>query len=991
MGNLGERRRTARGRTNLEDVHIQLLGPVRVTVDDRTVELGRSQQSLIAALAVEPGRVVERERLVEAVWGKKKPPDGSNALQQHVYRLRQAIKNITTHGDDYVLEVDPSRIDLHRFRQLVADARSIDDDAVADRLFRAALALWRGDPFAELPRTPLWDGIRAGLQEEYLSAVEDSLERRQKLGTLDQAQLDELVREHPHRDRLAALKRKPQGQPTRTHLVPRQLPAALRDFTGREKHLAALRECGSMVITAIDGAGGIGKTALAVRFAHDVAHDYPDGQFYVNLHGFDPGTTPMAPGDALCMFLRAMGITAQRIPPGLAEQSELFRGLLHGRRALLVLDNAVSVEQVRPLLPRGDSCLVLVTSRNQLGELEFGRLFLDRMDPDEAIELLRKLVGEPGETAHELVELCGYLPLAIRIAAANVTTTVADVVAELRENRLGALAIDDDEQLAIRTTFDLSYRSLTTAHQRLFRRLGLVPGPDFTAEATAQLDDTDLRGLVTANLVERHGDRYQLHDLLRLYARELVTREDEQARDRLLHWYARKADNAARLIQPDNSVLDPAEPGEFDAGDEALRWLEAESANLVAAAHHAAETGPREVAWRLADSLHGFFMKRRARADWLAVGLAGLDAARHDQHIRGQAAAHSTVAHARWSVGQLSEALHHGRRALELAERDEWGRGTISFLRVLGDIYREIGDMSATVACYERSIAIMRAAGDRREEHRVMGQIGTSYWMQGRLREALDYLERALRLGIEAGDQQAVGLRWGQTAVTLRDLGRLDRAEEYLAKAMEIIPRVGLRAAESYLLDDASMLARARGRWAEAVECAEQAMTIARELADPAAESDALNNLGAVLARTNDPAAVGHLRRSVTITQRIGYRHGEAQALIWLGKATDHVDHVHQALAIARRAGYGLLEGLAVTTLAELHLKRNEMDLAVSFGTEALALHRRSGNRLDEVRALTVLGHNDSAHWRAALEICTEVGMPEADELRALLAGEAGR
>ena len=340
--------------------------------------------------------------------------------------------------------------------------------------------------------------------------------------------------------------------------VPRHLPSTVRDFTGRTDYLKVLdaqvpsgsdvEQSGAVVISVVDGMAGIGKTTLVVHWAHRAQPHFPDGTLYANLRGYGPGE-PATSGEVLNGFLGALGTPAERIPPSVEAQAGLYRSLLVGRRVLVVLDNANNSEQVRSLLPASPGAVVVVTSRDSLTGLVVTegatRLTLDLLTQDEALALVARIVGAPGAAAEpdalaNLVRLCVRLPLALRIAAGRIAmsphTSVADVVEELADdrNRLDVLSRNRDERTAIRCVFDWSYRQLTPVQARLFRRLGLHPGPDFSLRAAAILgemsvSDTrrELEGLTRANLVEQmSAHQYGLHDLLRVYAAEKVNSHD---------------------------------------------------------------------------------------------------------------------------------------------------------------------------------------------------------------------------------------------------------------------------------------------------------------------------------------------------------------------------------------------------------------------------------------------------------------------------------
>ncbi|WP_186762774.1 ATP-binding protein [Lentzea tibetensis] len=926
-------------------MRIQLLG--RVDVDD--TPLTTRQRCLLTALLLEPGRAVPMSRLLDAVWGDDQPSTPANALRTQIHRLRRTLADVpdivlTTVGNGYSLEIDPGLVDLHRFRRLVAEARTTDDPVLATQLLRSGLSLWHGPPLEGLPSTPLWDGLRAALDAERTAARHE----------LKQAETQPL-------------------EPTQ---VPHQLPGAIPDFTGRGKELNQLAESAETVlITAIDGTAGVGKTALALHFSHSVPDRFPDGQLYVNLRGFDPHDRPLRPGDVLTQFLRALGIKPERVPISVDEQSALYRTLLSGRRMLVLLDNAVDADQVRPLLPGNESCLVLITSRNRLAELDALPLFLDVLDPDEAVELLRELLGddlvdaEPAAAA-ELAALCGYLPLALRIAAANTAPSptpslrpaptgmsISNVVADLREeNRLAALAIADDEQVAVRAAFDLSYKALTPAQRRLFRRLGLVPGLDFTAESATRLagEPADPDQLVRANLLEEHASgRYRFHDLLRLYAYDRAQSDDtaEQRRaacDRLYEWYLDTTHQAAQFVGAEFCHLGPGKPEEsrFSSSADAVAWLESERANLVAVSAYS----PNRVKWLLADRLHGFFKLRRHGADWLAVAEAALAGAGTDE--AGRLTALHNLSNAHWSRGQHQRAIEYAQAALAIA----WPEARARILNSTGHVYREIGDIDTALDCYTEAIELNRAQGFLDVLPSNYFGLGATCWQQGRLEEARYFHGEALRLARESDSAYFAGFYLGVVGGPLRDLGDVDTAIEYMTESVRVLKEHGARSHASYMLDDLSWAYRDAGRYDEALRIGREALDMALDIGDPGAETDARNTIASVQELMGDlDEAQEHHARALVLARRTGYRHGEAVALIGLTSTTADVTHALQSLSISRMAGYKLLEAQALTVLAEVHLRRGEDGQAHRYAHEALALHEASGHHVGLRRTREVL------------------------------------
>jgi DNA-binding SARP family transcriptional activator len=742
-------------------------------------------------------------------------------------------------------------------------------------------------------------------------------------------------------------------------VVPAQLPADSAGFTGRETQLRQLdallparedRDRGPavLVISAITGAGGVGKTALAVRWARRMADRFPDGQLYVNLRGYaaDP---PLRPAEALARFLRALDVPAEKVPLDEDEAASLYRSCLVGKRMLVLLDDACHPDQVRPLLPGWPGCLVLVTSRDQLVGLTARdgavRLSLDVLTPAEAEELLAAVLGpdrvraEPGPVA-ELARLCGYLPLALRIAAANLTALprrpVADYVALLRADRWRALEVGGDRHAAVRATFDLSYQALPAEARRLFRLLGLAPGPDVTVAAAAALGGmspaaagTLLSQVAGAHLIGEHAPgRYDCHDLIRLYATEQARGEDTEperhaALERLLLFYLRAVDAAARLLYPDKLRLPlpdsgpaPGEPATAGFGDVAAAsaWLEAERPNLVAAVHHAAAHGPRSVGWQLADALRGYFHLRREAADWLAVGQAGLSCAQADDHPAAQAAAHLSLALLHWNHSRHAQATHDYTQALALARRAGWPDGEAAALGNLGNVYQEMGQLQRAADNYQDALVLARRTNWRFGEANGLNSIGDVYYALGRLSDARDTLDQALTLHRE----------------------------------------VGSRSGEADVLRVLSAIHRECGRHSEALDHARSALTLARTIGDRRYEADAHNALAAVqqcLGRYRE-ALDGHTR-ALGLARQIGSRYPETEALIGsaaASRACGDLDaaarHAEAAATIAGESGYRMLEGLARTARASVYRDQGLLETALDEADRALAIHAETGHRV---------------------------------------------
>jgi len=826
--------------------------------------------------------------------------------------------------------------------------------------------------------------------------------------------------------------------------IPRQLPADVSGFVGRARHLErmdALLDAGpqttAVVISAIAGAAGVGKTALAVHWARRAIDRFPDGQLYVNLRGYAIAS-PVRPLQALSLLLSGLGVEADRIPVDVEAAAGLYRSLLAGRRLLVVLDNARDAEQVRPLLPGSPDCLVVVTSRDRLPGLVAShgahQLLVDMLSPAESVALVAWIVGgdrvsaEP-EAAAELAGLCGHLPLALRIAAANLAAepdrSIAGYAAALRSgDRLAALEVEGDPQAAVGTAFDHSYAALDEAARRLFRLLGLVPGPDFDAPAAAALAGITveqaarlLARLARVHLLdERSPGRYAFHDLLRQYAQDRSRRhegdaEREAAVGRLFVRYLHGVDAAARLLYPNVVRLpaahDRAEAAAFDDRAGAIGWLEAERDNLVAAARRAAEHGPAPIAWLLADALRGNLMRGWFGGDGLAVAEAGVAAASREGDLHAQAAAQLCAGQAHNAVGRRREEMEHLGRALELAQRAGWVDGQAASLMNLANVHWHLGNMPEAAHLQSRSQELYQTSGRLHGQAQALENLSITELCLGRLAPARDHATGAValfrQLGPRGGEAHALSVLAG---VNL-SLGRLDDAQRDLASSLTLLREFGDRRSEANALNALAEVHRDAGRYDRAVECVDAALALAREDRYHHAEGRALDTIGSLHLRLERvEEAIDHHERAIAMAREGGARYQEASALLGLaaahrrGGGPDHaIAAARQALDIAVQAGYGLLEGDARTILAAAHRDAGDHVQAVEEAHRALALHRATGQRMGEARTLVVTGHllhdagdgaGAAAAWRQALAVFTDVGAPEATDVRALLADQLG-
>ncbi len=749
--------------------------------------------------------------------------------------------------------------------------------------------------------------------------------------------------------------------------APRQLPADVAGFTGRREHLKRLDELlpqhdnrdTAVVISAIAGMAGVGKTALAVHWGHKVSDRFPDGQLYMDLRGHAQGE-PVRPIDALAHFLRSLGAPADEIPAEESAAAARYRSLLAGRRVLVLLDNAADPAQVRPMLPASPGCLVLVTSRHRLSGLVARdgarRLSLDVLGVCEAQVLLERILGgervaaEPAAVA-ELARACSYLPLALRIAAATLLDrpgrSIEDLVAELHRDALSVLDTDD-EQAGIRATFELSYRALAPDARRLFRLGGLAPVPDITAEAAAALGDVTaavadrlLQRLANAHLSTEHSPgRYVSHDLLRQYAADRSRAEDtdderQGALRRLFDWYLQGADAAAKLVYPDRLRL-PVPPATvhgvhgpaFGTDTQALAWLDAERTNLVTAIVCTADHGPRPTAWLLADTLRSYFLLRLHMVDLSRATRAALRAAQAEGDLHAQAITLLSLSNLDHRRMRYPEAIAHCTDALAIAARIGWTQGQATALGILATVYREAGKIEEAAGVYNRALALYRREGSRNGEALTLYHLARTYWYLGRFPDAHEAATQSLALRRQAGSREGEAAALSTLGEICHAAGRLDEALGHLHLALALTREVGDRGVEAYTLRDLAELHGDRGEPRQALDLARAAVNQARLLGDIRIEVDALNTLAAVhhrLGQDHDAMAlhqqalemVGEGRDRVPQIEALI---GLAAACHGLGRSERALEYGHRALTAAGRTGFRILEDRAKAVLQRVQI-----------------------------------------------------------------------
>ena len=717
---------------------------------------------------------------------------------------------------------------------------------------------------------------RSGRQAEALAAFREAQKYlAEELGVEPTAQLQQLHMRILATDptlagptaQPAAVSAAPEPEPRPP--TPAQLPRGMPDFTGREAELARLHSLvagndgdfdRAVVITAIAGTAGVGKTSLAVHWAHQISHLFPDGQLYVNLRGFDPQGAAMEPGEAIRGFLDAFGVPSHRASASLEAQAALYRSLLAGRRVLVVLDNARDAEQVIPLLPGAPGCLVVVTSRSRLFGLVATGAFpvaVDLLSADEARELLARRLGsdrvaaEP-EAVDDIIAACAGLPLALSIVAARAAVhprfPLAALAEELRTARGGLDAfVGESAATDARTVLSWSYQTLSAEAARLFRLLGLHPGPSVTTLAAASLAGVPpprvrplLGELVGAHLLdERTPGRFTFHDLLRAYAREQAEAVDSDASrraaiGRMLDHYLHATNVADRLLYPyrDQLALPPPGPGvtvpELTGLDQALAWFTVEQPVLLAATDLALGTGFETHAAQLAWVLTAFLNSKGHWRDWAASQRAALEAARRLADPAGQATAHRVLGVAYMQLGRYDDAYVHNRQALDLfATLDDNAKQARAHLS-LGWVLAHQGRAAEALVHAEQALELSRKMGDRLGEADALSFAGRYHARLGHHQQALDYCERSLELNRAFQDQSHLVNSWYSLGYAHHQTGHHTEAISCYERALALWRELGDRDGHSRTLvdlgdahDDMGNLDAAQAAWQQALDTLE--------------------------------------------------------------------------------------------------------------------------------------------------------------------------
>lgn len=1034
-------------------VELRILGPLELWRDGDRVDIaGVHRQKLLAELAINLGESVPLTRLSEVLWNDTPPATAQQQLQRHVYSLRQELGTaIVTERGGYRLVLPPENVDAHRFAARVLQARSLRNSGLVEEAAAelvAALALWRGPALNGLKGALRTEAAR--LDDQRITVREDWFELQISLGRHADvlAELGEEAEWHPLREKLighlmlalyrcgrqvdalaayqrlrtrllkevglepgeqlrglhtAILRQDPALNPSSpewTVQAPACLPMDLPSFVGRADELLSLTSTAESLIrvAAITGTAGVGKTALAVKWAHAVREDFPDGQLYVDLRGHAP-TPAMAASDALSVFLRALGTAPDRVPDGTDARAALFRSTVDGKRMLVVLDNAASVEQVNALLPGSPDCFVVITSRNALTGLavhhDARKFDLDVLTDDEAFALLRHVLGEsrvdaePAE-AGRLLRQCGNLPLAVRIVAANLANrprgTIADTLRSLTDaGGLDPFSVEGEPRISVRAALDLSYRAVSPDAQRMLALLGASPLADFDAPAAAALTGMpDARSalpvlsvLESAHLVQQHQPgRYRMHDLIKLYASEQPVTGVRDAVGGLLEHYLVHTDAAATKLSPNmRREVRPATITAVAADVDVVSWLVAESSNLVAAIDWARDHRHKLLATHLVDALRTFFWMHSLTQDWISTGHLGLAMAQDLGDARLQSAMHRTLGLAYYYFGDHRRAIEHNLDSLALCEALGDTAGAVAMHTNIAMVCNNSGMLAESISHLEEGIAISAREGYAGNESSAHLALSAARGYQGNLRLAVTEAERAFELAQQAGNPSHEAQAQIVHAWALARMGHLRQAETLNAAGRRDHRKNGNRGGELMGLIHLTEQRLAVGDLRAAQELIEQVLEMGADQSDHVNEINALIAFARVTHASGDvDTALAACHRGVDRAREIGnLRAGTEASLLLAELQLAHGDIIGAsttaatAIEQAERTGQLLLSGDAHQVAARIMLAAGDPANAHIHLTKALAAHRQSGQRLREAADLILLGEPD-----AAGDVCQE-------------------
>ncbi|GAA2135998.1 AfsR/SARP family transcriptional regulator [Glycomyces algeriensis] len=1022
-------------------LQFKVLGPMSIARDgDPLLVRAPLQRRLLAALLASSGRVVTLEALAEEVWDEAVPDNARNALMVYLHRLRRALgsdRRIIRESTGYRMLVTADDFDAKAFEQWSAAARTAWKDGRLEHAaeeYSRALALWHGEPYADVPSPGMVAAEALRLSERRSLVHQESLELRLDLGLHATVigEFEALARDHPFRERLTALRavalyragrqaealqvfresrkalREEMGIDPglllqRVHdailhgderldtvstdsiegewappaearievrpaaaVTPRELPADVAAFTGRASELRELEAARlgdeaegipPSPIVVLSGMAGVGKTASAVHWSRQVAPDYPDGQLFLDLRGYS-AVPALRPIEALAAMLRSLGLADDQVPVDVDQAAARLRTETADRRMLVLLDNARSAEQVAPLLPGGPGSLVIVTSRNRLGDLlaRHGgvNLALAPLASEEAVSLLKSLLRLPRSALDrdidQLARRCGYLPLALRIAAANLADRPHGVGEYTDRHSTGdflaALQIGDGPETAVKATFERSYAAQPEEARLVFRMFGLAPVGSLSVDALAAVAGTDWAAadraaaqLVNANMANRdERGRLSLHDLVRDFANGLVGADDPlraEALERLFAWYLETADAASASRYPANArLLDPVPPQgrpRFETPEAATRWLEEEREQLIAIARFAAEHGHGSVAWRLADALRAHAWASMDRVDFLALADAALDGARQERSVPGEAVAELCLSTAYAKAREFGKVVEHAGNAAELSTRIGWVAGQASAHHNMTLACWLIGRPRVALEHGQAALAINRAHGRLRGQSVNLGALSAVYGMLGDLRRKVRLRTEGLRIAEEIGDVRLRESHLCGLVSASVELGDMATAERHMDEVMKIETASGSGELTPLATGSLAELYSGLGKHEDALPYAEAVARAGMMVCDRRHESDGLVAVAFSLNRLERHAEAVDAADRALRSVKTDLKGTEMLALIeraigrlGLRQTEAARQDAAAALGMALEVGDRIREGLALNVLAEAALSLGE-------------------------------------------------------------------
>jgi DNA-binding SARP family transcriptional activator len=918
-----------------------ILGPTELIDNGRNVPLGAAKQrGLLAVLLYRVGEPVRVEMIAEHLWRDAAGTDRRRTLYSLASRLRAALSQVgltdvltrVNGSGAYRLDIDAQCVDFHQFRQALTDARdatSAGDFERSASILIDALALWRGEPLAELSGRNT-DDLRRRLNEKLLDA--HKLLAQSWLGTGRPesvlTQLEQIVRDHDLDEALARswitaltatgrtdearrflidfqrrFRREMRAEPTidpdmimtgpraassSPSKAPRRLPKDINDFTGRD---VVLGELDTLVapdepnghVVVITGMPGVGKTTLAMHWAHRNRLRFPGGELYLDAGAYGPAP-PVDPNDALDRFLRALEVPPDRMPGTFEQRRDRFNQLLTGRRMLIVLDNVLDYDQARALIPDADDCSTIITSRTRLSGLTIRdgirHVTVAPLDEPESVQLLRQVIGGPRADAEPdsltlLARLANGLPLALRVIGEHIVqrplAAVSDLAGELHGHLLDASG-EIDEATSLPTVFAWSYRALGSDTARLFRRLALHPGPNVSDEAAGALTACEasraqplLNALAKAHLINHDtARRYRFHDLLRLYALDRSALEDNRhevdcARRRLLDWYLLSAAAAAAALAPEW----PAMPDLPDARDirpmsfvtdvEAMKWCQIERENLCAVSRWAAQNGFDRHGWQIPGVIHEIFERYGRQDDILQLNELAVASAQRDGHEIGQIGTLTNLGATYLTMHSYEQAATSFAAARQLARNTGHIEAETICAHNLGSAYLSSGRTAEAIDIYEQALTVCRRTAESAGEAAILHRLGDAYLDLGNYRQSAAHYDGALRIRERIGSLRGRGATHGRLGNLHLRTGELELAREHCGIALEIHHRTQDQAA---LCDTMITMADVHVRLAmphEAVEYGQRAVAISDEMADSHRHAHALATLADALTATDRP------------------------------------------------------------------------------------------------------------------------------------------